>query len=215
MCGIRPVGRTCTTTWPPVEDDAEALATAFREVLGAGYFESFLALIRAPSNLKRENRGQGEPGHLSPLAAHRMVLLVSQREPTVAARMPGVPRSTDVALEDRPTGTPRRSCYGFCSPRPRKSIRPGTPVLKAGDAGNSQSRNPHYGGVRKSSCRPGGAAYLFGAVEAEGPWGHFRIDHIEYSDQQIDFSEILGGEAPVCDDECKLERYGLPVSFDP
>jgi hypothetical protein len=41
--------------WPPLEDDAEALATALGEVLGAGYFESFLALIRAPSNVRREN----------------------------------------------------------------------------------------------------------------------------------------------------------------
>lgn len=41
--------------WPPAEDDAEALATAFGEVLGAGYFESFLALIRAPSDAKRHS----------------------------------------------------------------------------------------------------------------------------------------------------------------
>ena len=41
--------------WPPDEDDAEALATAFGEVLGAGYFESFLALIRAPSDARRES----------------------------------------------------------------------------------------------------------------------------------------------------------------
>lgn len=49
--------------WPPLEDDAEALATAFGEVLGAGYFESFLALIRAPSNTRRENllRRAGAP----------------------------------------------------------------------------------------------------------------------------------------------------------
>jgi hypothetical protein len=41
--------------WPPSEDDAEALATAFGEVLGTGYFESFLALIRAPSDAKRHS----------------------------------------------------------------------------------------------------------------------------------------------------------------
>jgi hypothetical protein len=39
--------------WPPTEDDAEALSTAFGDVLGSGYFESFLALIRAPSDAKR------------------------------------------------------------------------------------------------------------------------------------------------------------------
>lgn len=40
--------------WPPTEDDADALATAFGEVLGPGYFESFLALIRSPL-AKREH----------------------------------------------------------------------------------------------------------------------------------------------------------------
>ena len=60
----------------------------------------------------------------------------------------------------------------------------------------------HLGVSSLLSISPRGVAYLFGAVEAEGPWGHVRIDHIDYSDQQIDFSEILGGEAPVCDDEC-------------
>ncbi len=43
------------TLWPPSEDDAEALATVFGEVLGTGYFESFLALIRAPSDAKRHS----------------------------------------------------------------------------------------------------------------------------------------------------------------
>lgn len=51
------------SAWPPTEDDAEALATAFGEVLGSRYFESFLALIRAPTNAKRESllRRAGAP----------------------------------------------------------------------------------------------------------------------------------------------------------
>ncbi len=49
--------------WPPTEDEAEALAVAFGELLGPSYFESFLALVRAPSNAKRENflRRAGAP----------------------------------------------------------------------------------------------------------------------------------------------------------
>jgi hypothetical protein len=51
------------SAWPPTEDDADALATAFGEVFGPNYFESFLALIRAPSNAKRESllRRAGAP----------------------------------------------------------------------------------------------------------------------------------------------------------
>jgi hypothetical protein len=49
--------------WPPSDDDAEALATAFGEVLGPGYFESFLALAKAPSAAARERllRRAGAP----------------------------------------------------------------------------------------------------------------------------------------------------------
>jgi len=49
--------------WPPAEDEAEALATALCEVLGAGYFESFLALIQAGSAGARERllRRAGAP----------------------------------------------------------------------------------------------------------------------------------------------------------
>jgi hypothetical protein len=49
--------------WPPTEDEAEALATALCEILGAGYFESFLALIQAGSPGARERllRRAGAP----------------------------------------------------------------------------------------------------------------------------------------------------------
>jgi hypothetical protein len=49
--------------WPPTDDESEALATAFGEILGSGYFESFLALIRAPNSAKREHflRRAGAP----------------------------------------------------------------------------------------------------------------------------------------------------------
>lgn len=49
--------------WPPTEDEAEALATALCEILGAGYFESFLALIQAGSAGARERllRRAGAP----------------------------------------------------------------------------------------------------------------------------------------------------------
>ncbi len=40
--------------WPPTEAKAEALASALCEVLGAGYFESFLALIQARSKTARD-----------------------------------------------------------------------------------------------------------------------------------------------------------------
>jgi hypothetical protein len=49
--------------WPPSDDDAEALATAFAEVLGPGYFEPFLALAKATSAAARERllRRAGAP----------------------------------------------------------------------------------------------------------------------------------------------------------
>jgi len=49
--------------WPPTEDEAEALATALCEILGAGYFEPFLALIKAGSPEARERllRRAGAP----------------------------------------------------------------------------------------------------------------------------------------------------------
>lgn len=40
--------------WPPDDRDAEALAGAFCEILGSGYFESFLALAKAGSSTARE-----------------------------------------------------------------------------------------------------------------------------------------------------------------
>ncbi len=49
--------------WPPAEEEAEALATGLCEILGAGYFESFLALIQAGSARARERllRRAGAP----------------------------------------------------------------------------------------------------------------------------------------------------------
>lgn len=49
--------------WPPAEEEAEALAAALCEILGAGYFESFLALIQAGAGGARERllRRAGAP----------------------------------------------------------------------------------------------------------------------------------------------------------
>lgn len=49
--------------WPPGQDDAEALATALCDILGVGYFESFLALIQASSDEVRDRllRRAGAP----------------------------------------------------------------------------------------------------------------------------------------------------------
>ena len=67
--------------WPPTEDDAEALAMAFGEVLGSGYFESFLALVRAPSDAKRRDllRRAGAPTDID----YRRLLLRDESDPSL------------------------------------------------------------------------------------------------------------------------------------
>ena len=85
--------------WPPNEDDADVLATAFGEVLGPGYFESFLALIRSPSGTKREGllKRAGAP---TDIEERRPCCLKMLRVRTISRRNP---------FSDR-AKSPRRLC---------------------------------------------------------------------------------------------------------
>ena len=49
--------------WPPDQHEAETLAGALCDVLGAGYFESFIALLQSESKSLRERilRRAGAP----------------------------------------------------------------------------------------------------------------------------------------------------------
>lgn len=98
--------------WPPSEDDAESLATTFGEIFGAGYFESFLALIRAPSSVKRENllRRAGAP---TDIEEYRLRLFENDgvSDVTEGPTQPSLPEDPRTAAEhadgERPAQQPQ------------------------------------------------------------------------------------------------------------
>lgn len=138
-------------TWPPTEDDAEALATAFGEVLGSGYFESFLALIRAPSTAKRESllRRAGAPTDVE----ERRLLFDSENEP----QKPDHASSQDLSAElkttagetdgEQPAQQPRPATQTGDQPKqvplysPGQIIVDGVPVILVGVAGKLPHRD--------------------------------------------------------------------------
>jgi hypothetical protein len=198
-------------TWPPDEDDAEALATAFGEVLGTGYFESFLALIRAPSDAKRLSllKRAGAPTDID---ERRLILFEALADSAdlglgPAAESPDEPKSAQAEDdEEQAAKQPRAGAAPTGQTRqvplfaPDQIIVDGVPITLLGTpAEPGDKRQP------KDSA-PCGNGELEDRVNGTGYGGHTDMDALD----------ALGMAVTVAYELARLRKNGHanPNAFD-
>jgi hypothetical protein len=192
--------------WPPTDDDAEALATAFGEVLGPGYFESFLALAKAPSSAARERllRRAGAPTDVE----DKRLLLAATDGPFRGA-------AADIELEDRRTAVAPPSAEQAASPPgsgdAEAQPRPRVPLFALDQLriqGEPVRLTGHPSGATESRDRRTATRHPAGARGANGGYGgQTNLDELD----QVGMAVVLSYEVS------RLRRAGMGQAtvFDP
>jgi hypothetical protein len=150
--------------WPAAEDEAEALATGLCEILGAGYFESFLALIQAGSTGARE-RLRRRAGALRDVDEKRALLRgdATGDESPVRDEEPDVKTAAPATATEEPARPPDLGPGAHAQDGPVRRtplfalaelLIDGQPVRLAGTGTPPSPRNDGRDG-RDAAARPG------------------------------------------------------------
>jgi hypothetical protein len=162
--GTRAFVRWGESGWPPSAIEAEALATAFAEGLGATNFEAFLALINAPDSATRL-RILSLAGAPTDLEAARQALFdegdSTEVGPSPVVELPLEPGDT---VDETPAQPPK--------PQPSQDLEPatplytpdqllveGTPVSLTGIRREERDRPPRESGLRKPGANGNRGGY--------------------------------------------------------
>ncbi len=140
--------------WPPSPIEAEALATAFADGLGATNFEAFLALINAPDGATRL-RILSLAGAPTDLEAARQALF-DEGGSREAPKSPVVeiPPEPGEAVDETPASPPKPEQAEVLAPAtplysPDQLLVDGTPVSLTGVRGNARNPAPKDSSPRK------------------------------------------------------------------
>jgi len=212
--------------WPPSQPEAETLAGALCDVLGAGYFESFIALLQSESKSLRERilRRAGAPLDIDEKLAlfqsagndDDELIHVGLDEPDTDEPRNAV---SPVGEMEAPAANPSGSTNGSSIERvrvplynPSDLLIDGMPITIAGNYVGNGHHDPKKSSLREPSNGPGGRNRRFGGdtdldeLDALGMWVALSFEQGRLRDAGLP-------EAQIFDDE-NLETLEHALVFD-